>query len=46
MRKLTCKTLMKIIPPDLLSSIQKEMAEKKLTSDFETVVALLVAVKG
>merc|ERR1712002_1430223 len=43
MRKLTCKTLMEILPPDVLASVQKEMAEKKLTSDFETVVGLVVA---
>jgi hypothetical protein len=45
MRKLTCKTLMEILPADLLGAIQKEMAEKKLTSDFETVVGLIVSIK-
>eukprot|EP00091_Calanus_sinicus_P001441 TRINITY_DN1142_c0_g1_i1.p1 TRINITY_DN1142_c0_g1~~TRINITY_DN1142_c0_g1_i1.p1 ORF type:complete len:325 (-),score=92.24 TRINITY_DN1142_c0_g1_i1:179-1153(-) len=45
MRKLTCKTLMEILPADLLTAIQKEMAEKKLTSDFETVVGLIVSIK-
>jgi len=43
MRKLTCKTLMEILPGDVLTKIQTEMAEKKLTSDFETVVGLVVA---
>jgi len=43
MRKLTCKTLMEILPGDVVSKIQQEMAEKKLTSDFETVVGLVVA---
>jgi len=43
MRKLTCKTLMEILPGEVLTKIQKEMAEKKLTSDFETVVGLIVA---
>ena len=37
MRKLTCKTLMEILPAEVLTKIQAEMAEKKLTSDFETV---------
>jgi len=43
MRKLTCKTLMEILPGEVVGKIQKEMAEKKLTSDFETVVGLVVA---
>jgi len=43
MRKLTCKTLMEILPTEVVGKIQKEMAEKKLTSDFETVVGLVVA---
>lgn len=43
MRKLTCKTLMEILPAEVLTKIQAEMAEKKLTSDFETVVGLVVA---
>merc|ERR1712032_383332 len=43
MRKLTCKTLMEILPGEVVGKIQKEMVEKKLTSDFETVVGLVVA---
>merc|ERR1712203_183256 len=43
MKKLTCKTLMEILPGEVVGKIQKEMAEKKLTSDFETVVGLVVA---
>merc|ERR1712141_138745 len=43
MRKLTCKTLMEILPGEVVGKIQKEMAEKKLSSDFETVVGLVVA---
>jgi len=43
MRKLTCKTLMEILPGEVLTYIKKEMEEKKLTSDFETVVGLVVA---
>jgi len=43
MRKLTCKTLMTILPDDVLATVKKELAEKKLTSDFETVVGLVVA---
>jgi hypothetical protein len=43
MRKLTCKTLMEILPGDLLAGIQKELLEKKLSSDFETVVGLVMA---
>merc|ERR1712008_619013 len=31
MRKLTCKTLMEILPAEVLTKIQAEMAEKKLT---------------
>ena len=44
MRKLTCKTLMDILPPDILGKVKKELEEKKLSSDFETVVGLVVAV--
>jgi len=43
MRKLTCKTLMEIMPGGLLDQIQKELQEKKLSSDFETVVGLVMA---
>jgi len=44
MRKLTCKTLMDILPADILAKVKKELEEKKLSSDFETVVGLVVAV--
>merc|ERR1712083_81583 len=44
MRKLTCKTLMDILPSDILGKVKKELEEKKLSSDFETVVGLVVAV--
>jgi len=43
MRKLTCKTLMEILPGDLMAAIQKELVEKKLSSDFETVIGLVMA---
>merc|ERR1711874_746071 len=43
MRKLTCKTLMEILPGEVLATVQKELAEKKLSSDFETVIGLIVA---
>merc|ERR1712117_61163 len=44
MRKLTCKTLMEIIPSDTLDKVKKELEEKKLSSDFETVLGLVIAV--
>eukprot|EP00092_Neocalanus_flemingeri_P000743 GFUD01000787.1.p1 GENE.GFUD01000787.1~~GFUD01000787.1.p1 ORF type:complete len:517 (+),score=146.06 GFUD01000787.1:114-1553(+) len=44
MRKLTCKTLMEILPSDILAKVKKELEEKKLSSDFETVVGLVIAV--
>jgi len=43
MRKLTCKTLMEILPGELMAAIQKELVEKKLSSDFETVIGLVMA---
>merc|ERR1712211_145377 len=43
MRKLTCKTLMEILPSDTMTKVKKELEEKKLSSDFETVVGLVVA---
>merc|ERR1719436_2154189 len=43
MRKLTCKTLMEILPGDLMAAVQKELVEKKLSSDFETVIGLVMA---
>jgi len=44
MRKLTCKTLMEILPGDVLTKVKTELEEKKLSSDFETVVGLVIAV--
>jgi len=44
MRKLTCKTLMEILPEDILGRVKKELEEKKLSSDFETVIGLVIAV--
>merc|ERR1712113_861328 len=43
MRKLTCKTLMEILPSDTMDRVKKELEEKKLSSDFETVIGLVVA---
>merc|ERR1712242_226851 len=43
MRKLTCKTLMEILPSDILATVKKELEEKKLSSDFETVLGLVIA---
>ena len=37
---------MEILPQDILCEIQKEMTKKKLTSDFDTIVSLVVAVKS
>ena len=42
MRKLACKTLMEILPSEESSRIQKELVEKKLSIDFDTVVGLVV----
>ena len=44
MRKLTCKTLMEVLPADILGKVKKELEEKKMSSDFETVVGLVIAV--
>ena len=44
MRKLTCETLMEILPSDILATVKKELEEKKLSSDFETVLGLVIAV--
>merc|ERR1712098_879413 len=44
MRKLTCKTLMTILPDDTMDKVKKELEEKKLSSDFETVLGLVIAV--
>eukprot|EP00088_Acartia_fossae_P011713 TRINITY_DN15970_c0_g1_i1.p1 TRINITY_DN15970_c0_g1~~TRINITY_DN15970_c0_g1_i1.p1 ORF type:complete len:475 (+),score=182.69 TRINITY_DN15970_c0_g1_i1:73-1497(+) len=43
MRKLACKTLMEILPPEVHDRVQKELAEKKLSTDFDTVMGLVVA---
>jgi len=43
MRKLTCKTLMEILPSDTMEKVRKELEEKKLSSDFETVIGLVIA---
>jgi len=43
MRKLACKTLMEILPQDVHDRVQKELAEKKLSTDFDTVMGLVVA---
>merc|ERR1719481_2486265 len=40
MRKLACKTLMEILPAEVSSSVQRELVEKKLSVDFDTVVGL------
>merc|ERR1712020_312097 len=42
MRKLACKTLMEILPGDVANSISQEIADKKLSIDFDTVVGLVV----
>jgi len=42
MRKLACKTLMEILPSDVANSISQEIADKKLSIDFDTVVGLVV----
>merc|ERR1712010_129335 len=44
MRKLTCKTLMEILPSDTMEKVRKELEEKKLSSDSETVLGLVLAV--
>merc|ERR1719391_755462 len=43
MRKLACKTLMEILPQDVTARVQKELEEKKLSIDFDTVMGLVVA---
>merc|ERR1712066_199341 len=42
MRKLACKTLMDILPSDVSNKISQEIADKKLSIDFDTVVGLVV----
>ena len=45
MRKLSCKTLMSILPEDLITNIQNLMAERKVSQDFDTVVATIAEIK-
>lgn len=45
MRKLSCKTLMSILPEDLVTNIQTLMAERKVSQDFDTVVATITEIK-
>jgi len=40
---LACKTLMEILPADVHDRVQAELAEKKLSTDFDTVMGLVVA---
>merc|ERR1712168_1181440 len=42
MRKLACKTLMEILPSEVANNISQEIADKKLSIDFDTVVGLVV----
>ena len=42
MRKLACKTLMEILPGDVANNISQEIADKKLSIDFETVETQVV----
>merc|ERR1719300_332558 len=43
MRKLTCKTLLEVLPTEINEKVKKELEEKKLSADFETVLGLVVA---
>ena len=45
MRKLSCKTLMSILPDDLLSQIQTIMTERKVSQDFDSVVSTITEIK-
>lgn len=45
MRKLACKTLMEILPQDVTVMVQKELSEKKLSTDFDTVMELVVGME-
>ena len=45
MRKLSCKTLMSILPEDLIANIQTLMVERKVSQDFDTVVATIAEIK-
>ena len=44
MRKLTCKTLMEILPSDTMDRVKKELEEKKLSSDVGAGLAIAAAV--
>jgi len=44
MRKLTCKTMMEILPSDTMTKVQEQLVKQKLSSDFETVLGLVLAV--
>merc|ERR1712110_308783 len=44
MRKLTCKTMMEILPSDTMTKVQEQLVKQKLSSDFETVLGLILAV--
>merc|ERR1711971_994063 len=44
MRKLTCKTMMEILPSDTMIKVQEQLVKQKLSSDFETVLGLVLAV--
>merc|ERR1712127_360308 len=43
MRKLTCKTMMEILPSDTMTKVQEQLVKQKLSSDFETVLGLVLA---
>ena len=45
MRKLSCKTLMSILPDDLLAQIQTIMTERKVSQDFDSVVSTITEIK-
>lgn len=45
MRKLSCKTLMSILPEDLVENIQTIMVERKVSQDFDSVVATITEIK-
>ena len=45
MRKLSCKTLLSILPDELLSQIQTMMTERKVSQDFDTVVSTIAEIK-
>jgi len=45
MRKLACKTLMEILPQDVTAAVVKELSEKKLSTDFDTVMELVVGME-